>query len=231
LTIVAVNSRLLACETDRFRQTTSIVYLNLIDELRSYQSKQEFMENVIILERATTFIIARNVSKPSSTEIVSTLLQAEKNAKQEKKRYALSQLIGNWRLCFITGTKKTRQSAGIVLGAGRYLPGAVKIYLSYDRDRVSNTVKFGFLQFSLTGPIKFLEGKNILAFDFTQMTVKLFGTQLYQGNIRGGKSAEEKFHQESVGKQPFFAYFLVTENIIAARGRGGGLALWGKVKE
>ena len=29
-----------------------------------------------------------------------------------------------------------------------------------------------------------------------------------------------------IAKLPFFAFFLITENLIAARGRGGGLALW-----
>jgi len=33
------------------------------------------------------------------------------------------------------------------------------------------------------------------------------------------------FYDQPIAKLPFFAFFLVTEDFIAARGRGGGLAL------
>jgi hypothetical protein len=194
------------------------------------------MENLLLLEQAARSILGDSAPKPSANELVTTLLQAEKIAKHNKKRYLFEQLLGTWRLCFITGTQKTRQRAGIVLGAGRYLPSWVKIYLSYSGDssasngRIQNLVELGSLQFSLSGPVKFLSRKNILVFDFTRMTVKLFGIKLYEGYIRGGKKSEEKFYEESVKKQAFFAYFLVEENIIAARGRGGGLAMWSKSK-
>jgi hypothetical protein len=74
-----------------------------------------------------------------------------------------------------------------------------------------------------------LVNKNILAFDFTRITVKLLGKTVYQGFIRGGEAREAEFFSLSVAKQAFFAYFLVEDGIIAARGRGGGLALWGRV--
>jgi hypothetical protein len=193
-----------------------------------------------LIERAAESVATNSSQKPSQNDLVNALLQTEKTAKRDKERYSFQQLIGTWRLCFITGTKKTRQRAGIVLGSGRYLPSWVKIYLSYSpvgdgdspevRGNIQNLVELGSLQFSLSGPVKFLSGKNILAFDFTRLTVKLFSFKLYKGYIRGGKTSEEKFYEESVGKQAFFAYFLVQENIIAARGRGGGLALWVKDK-
>ncbi|OKH21851.1 hypothetical protein NIES593_14355 [Hydrococcus rivularis NIES-593] len=198
------------------------------------------MENLLSLERAAKSIITNSSQKPSPNDLVNALLQAEKTAKRDKKRYSFLQLIGTWRLCFITGTQKTRQRAGIVLKSGRYLPSWVKIYLSYSpvgdgdspeaRGNIQNLVELGSLQFSFSGPVKFLSGKNILAFDFTRIIVKLFGFKLYEGYIRGGKTSEEKFYAERVGKQAFFAYFLVQENLIAARGRGGGLAFWGKDK-
>ncbi|MEG4504105.1 hypothetical protein QUA81_08290 [Microcoleus sp. F6_B4] len=195
------------------------------------------MENISILEQA-----AKSNTKPSPAAVVSALLEAEKSAKQNKIRYSFEQLIGNWRLCFITGTKKTRQKAGIVLGAGRYIPEWVaKIQIAYsaqavaggeadrERGRVENSVQVGAIVLTLSGPTKFLVNKNILAFDFTRITVKLLGKTVYQGFIRGGEAREAEFFSLSVGKQAFFAYFLVEDEIIAARGRGGGLALWGRV--
>ncbi|WP_293146882.1 MULTISPECIES: hypothetical protein [unclassified Microcoleus] len=195
------------------------------------------MENISILEQA-----AKSNPKPSSTTVVAALLEAEKNAKKNKTRYSLEQLIGNWRLCFITGTKKTRQKAGIVLGAGRYIPEWVaKIQIAYsvepvaegekpsETGRVENSVLVGAIELTLSGPTKFLVNQNILAFDFTRIRVKLLGKTVYQGFIRGGEAREAEFFSLSVGKQAFFAYFLVEPGIIAARGRGGGLALWQRV--
>ena len=48
-------------------------------------------------------------------------------------------------------------------------------------------------------------------------------------NIRGGKDSDESFFSQNLNQQAFFSYFLVTDKFIAARGRGGGLALWQKI--
>ena len=190
--------------------------------------------NLIIQQAANYFLDQSNV--PSASEVVNALLEAEKLAKKEKITYSWESLIGNWRLCFVTGTKKTRKKAGIVLGAGRYLPRLVKISLNYfpqeesstNQGNVENFVSIGGLQLSLTGPVKFLAPKNILAFDFTRMKVKLFGLTFYDGYIRGGKTKEASFYTDKISQQAFFAYFYITDSAIAARGRGGGLALWTK---
>lgn len=194
------------------------------------------METTSILEQA-----AKSNSKPSADVVVAALLAAEKSAKKTKTRYSFEQLTGHWQLCLITGTKKTRKKAGIVLGAGRYIPQWIaKISIAYAAEpvaegeenseigRVENSVKVGTMELTLSGPTKFLPN-NILAFDFTRITVKLLGKTVYQGSIRGGEGREAEFLSLSVGKQAFFAYFLVEDGIIAARGRGGGLALWGRV--
>ena len=194
------------------------------------------METTSILEQA-----AKSNSKPSSSAVVAALLAAEKNAKKTKTRYSFEQLTGKWQLCFITGTKKTQKKAGIVLGAGRYIPEWIaKIQIAYSSEsvaegqeksemgRVENSVQVGAIKLTLSGPTKFLPN-NILAFDFTRIAVKLLGKIVYQGFIRGGEGREAEFFSLSVGKQAFFAYFLVEDGIVAARGRGGGLALWGRV--
>jgi hypothetical protein len=194
------------------------------------------MEITSILEQAS-----QSNSKPSADAVVTALLAAEKNAKKTKTRYSFEQLTGNWQLCFITGTKKTRKKAGIVLGAGRYIPQWIaKIQIAYSAEfvaegeenseigKVENSVKVGSIELTLSGPTKFLPN-NILAFDFTRIVVKLLGATVYKGYIRGGEAREAEFLSLSVGKQAFFAYFLVEDGIIAARGRGGGLALWGRV--
>ena len=122
------------------------------------------------------------------------------------------------------------------MGAGRYIPPLVKIKIIYengkqsnpDAGRVKNCVDLAFLQLSLTGPVKFITPKNILAFDFTTITIAVFGLKLYDGYIRGGATKEAEFGQIPLSQQAFFSYFLIQENLIAARGRGGGLALWSR---
>ncbi len=193
------------------------------------------MKSNIILQQAANYLADR-ANVPSASEVVNALLEAEKLTKKEKITYSWESLIGNWRLCFVTGTKKTRKKAGIVLGAGRYLPRLVKISLNYfpskesstNQGTVENCVSFGGLQLSLTGPVKFIAPKNILAFDFTRMKIQLFGVTLYDGYIRGGKAKEASFYTDKISQQAFFAYFYITDSVIAARGRGGGLALWTK---
>ena len=132
-----------------------------------------------LLQQAAQSFGDRKITKPAPSEVVTALLEAEKRARNDRIRYSWEQLLGNWRLYFITGTRKTRQKAGVVLGAGRYLPQWIKIQLSYSQTplvetaeetlagTVVNSVQLGSLQLSLTGPVKFLPQKNILAFDFT----------------------------------------------------------------
>ena len=76
------------------------------------------MNDNIILQRAANYF-TEQTNLPSPPEVVNGLLEAEKAAKKEKISYSWEDLIGNWRLCFVTGTKKTRKKAGVVLGAGR----------------------------------------------------------------------------------------------------------------
>lgn len=196
------------------------------------------------LEQAVEFLTNSSATPPAPEAVVETLLRAEKTAKQTKLRHSYPQLLGTWRLGFITGTKRvsfgeaspTRQRSGIILGAGRFLPKWVKIQLSYsssepsqERGTVQNSVELGPLQLVLTGPTQFRPQTNMLTFDFTQMRVSLSGLKLYEGYIRGGKEREDRFYEQSVKEQAFFTYFLVENSCIAARGRGGGLALWTKV--
>lgn len=188
----------------------------------------------ILLEQAAN-LNGDSSKLPEPSRVVTALLEREKEAKKQQV-YSLNDLIGTWNLRFITGTKKTRKRAGIVLGAGRYIPKFINITLTYeqeelpasDRGRVTNTVKLGFLSLSLSGPIEFITPKNILAFDFTKINITAFGIQLYNGDLKNGAAKEAEFYEIKLKDRAFFSYFLIEEKAIAARGRGGGLALWAK---
>lgn len=189
-----------------------------------------------VLLKAALFATEGNKIK-SPDEVVTALLAAEKKAKKQKISYSLEQLTGTWRLCFITGTKKTRKRAGIILGSGKYIPRSLCITITYDTNRdfqpntgkVTNCVDLKLIKLSLSGLIKFVTPQNILAFDFTRMELKIGGITLYDGYIKSGKEKEATFTTDPLKKQAFFSYFFIDQSAIAARGRGGGLALWSRV--
>ncbi len=173
----------------------------------------------------------------SPSELVTALLEREKITKKQKVSYSFEQLIGTWQLFYLIGTK--REKLGISLGKGRYLPRLIDISLSYSTKEelshnqgiIKNCVNLGILQFSLTGPVKFLPPRNMLVFDFTRLSVKFLEANVYKGYIPSGKAREESFYTDKVSQQAFFSYFYVSEVAIAARGRGGGIALWSRLKE
>jgi hypothetical protein len=183
-------------------------------------------------------VVDKQQKSPSTQDTFTALLNAEKHSHRNKPHYQFEQFLGSWQLCFINGTNKSRSQFATLLKDGFYLPPLIPIKITYSaspddetklhQGRVSNTVTVGLVQFTLEGPCKFIEKKNILAFDFTYLTMFILGKKIYSQNIRGGKKSDEKFFSQSISRQAFFSYFLVTDTFIAARGRGGGLALWKK---
>ena len=185
-----------------------------------------------VLDHAAASLRTKS-DRPEAKEVVKALLQAEKAAKQQKLVYPLESLFGQWRLCF-TAPKNAHFKSGVALGKGFYVPQIAPAQISLfpsqnlGEARITNSVQFGSLQLKLTGPARYLYKKNLLMFDFTQVEILLFNRAIYSGGFRGGKLKDADFYKRSVAKAPFFAFFRVTEDLIAARGRGGGLALWVK---
>ncbi|MBW4659025.1 MAG: hypothetical protein KME15_10145 [Drouetiella hepatica Uher 2000/2452] len=170
--------------------------------------------------------------RPAAKAVVAALLQAEKTAKQQRLSYPFSSLQGSWQLCFTTGTRKVKRG-GIILGNGFYLPRISPAQISFaagmatsepESGAITNQIQVAGLKLRLTGLCRYVGKKNLLAFDFNQMQITAFDRPLYNGRMGGRK--DQNFSEQPIAKLPFFAFFLVTENYIAARGRGGGLALW-----
>jgi hypothetical protein len=185
-----------------------------------------------VLDHAAASLRSKS-NRPEAKEVVKALLQAEKAAKQQKLVYPLESLFGQWRLCF-TAPKNAHFKSGVALGKGFYVPQIAPAQISFFPSQnlgeagITNSLQFGSLQLKLTGPARYLDKKNLLMFDFTQIEILLFNRAIYSGGFRGGKLKDADFYKRSVAKAPFFAFFRVTEDLIAARGRGGGLALWVK---
>jgi hypothetical protein len=118
------------------------------------------------------------------------------------------------------------------VGRGWYVPKLVPAQISFhtpqssDEIEIGNQIQVGSLRLKFTGAARYLGKKNLLAFDFTEMQISLADRILHQREVRGGKAKAAEFSTRSIATLPFFAFFAVTEEFIAARGRGGGLALW-----
>lgn len=172
--------------------------------------------------------------RPTAETVVNALLQAEKSAKQQRLSYPFASLLGKWQLCFATGTKKAQKRGGIVLGKGLYVPKFVTIQISFSatvepdsgKGEIGNQVQLGPVLLQLTGLARYFGKQNLLAFDFNYLLFYLFGGKVYNGQFSSGRAEAQDFYDQPIAKLPFFAFFLVTPDLIAARGRGGGLALW-----
>jgi hypothetical protein len=196
---------------------TSISNCNFTNELT--QAANAYQEN--------------SKNRPDANKVVDALIQAEKTAKQQRLIYPLTSLVGKWQLCFASTRRKTQKRGGIILGKGFYIPKLTPAYISFsasdiahNQGEITNQIQLGFLSLKLSGLSQYIEKKNLLGFDFHQMEITIFNLRLYNGKLPGSKTKVSNFYDASIGKLPFFAFFLVTENFIAARGRGGGLALW-----
>jgi hypothetical protein len=175
---------------------------------------------------------AQGVDRPTKEVMVNALQAAEISARREKLAIPFTSLLGEWRLCFATGAKKDKQRGGIKLGSGFYFPKITPASIAFTQDSdtatgtISNQLIVAAVQFKFTGPCRYPGKKNLLAFDFIQLQMKILGATVYQGKIRSGKRGGKDFEQLSIANLPFFAFFWAGEHGIAARGRGGGLALW-----
>lgn len=191
-----------------------------------------------VIESAIDYLM-QGGEKPKPAEVVTALLAAERQSKKAKAQYDYGQLLGSWRLGFVSGTREVRwrsPSEGRSRpnsrpvkkpGTGRFLPGLAKIEITYTAtNTVKNAVSVGPLQLQLTGPTKFWPNTNSLAFDFTHLKAGVGPLTVYNGGVRGGSERNQIFEAQSLKEQAFFTFFIVKEDFIAARGKGGGLALW-----
>ncbi|RZM79874.1 hypothetical protein DYY88_12155 [Leptolyngbya iicbica LK] len=179
---------------------------------------------------AQGFLAPQQQSRPDGKTLTAALLRAEKAAKQTRKSLPLDVLLGTWRLCFSAG-KKAKLQSGQPVGNGFYMPKLAIARISFARNgdsedslQITNELQIGPLTVRFTGPARYPGKKNLLVFDFTYLQLQCFGLKVFSGKI--GQRDDQSFVTTPVAKLPFFAFFTATADYIAARGRGGGLAIW-----
>ncbi len=173
--------------------------------------------------------------RPTAAAIVMALLQTEESIRHTRIQFTESDLLGNWRLHFVSAGKVnliSKRLRGFFLPS--FLPAQIRFQRSDMNDSVplcvTNQITIGLIQLKFTGPARFESKKNLLGFDFTRLEIIALGQRVYEGAVPSSRT-NQKFQDIAIGKLPFFAFFAVTDRFIAARGRGGGLAMWVKQSE
>jgi hypothetical protein len=178
-------------------------------------------DSAAILNRVAT------VDRPSPTEVIEALLSTEKALKKTPVDIPLAAIEGTWRLQFASGAKKTKR--GLKLGKGYYWPSWVYAAISFEATgKIQNQLRLGGIEIRFTGPCRAHDKQNIMVFDFTQLQVLIGEKVIYSRSIN--KYPVEEFGARSIGKLPFFVFLYAGEKAMAARGRGGGLAVWVKTQ-
>ncbi len=149
------------------------------------------------------------------------LLDRERRCRRDGSGLTTADLVGCWRLERIWN-KGSRQPA---LAAAALLRGlAAQLRLSADAAgpeggdlRLANSVRLGALELRFEG-VGRLEGRRpLLVFSFERLLLLLGGRVLLERNLP----------QPDPLRRPFFALIAAERGgWLAARGRGGGLALW-----
>lgn len=231
------------------------------------------------LEDAVQYLLKNTGDRPNTREVVAALAAAEKQSKKEKRRYDYTQLVGAWRLGFVSGTKTQKSptqkgqkqpssKATKQLGSGRFLPRWIDVSITYGPQKallkpnlidqrlvarsdekestdpvsalpldeheelsarlgaVVNRVALGAIALQLSGPTYYWPNTNSLGFDFVYLQGEVGRFTLYSAPVRGGVERAQTFANQTLKDQAFFTFFAVTETYLAARGKGGGLALW-----
>ena len=145
------------------------------------------------------------------------LLTRERQVRQEGSGINADDVIGCWQLQTIwpKGRSKANAFNGWLL---RSLGACLDISLEADRGlRLRNAVSLGPVALQFSGPGTLQGRRPLLSFHFEQVRLTLGAITLLQRSLP----------TPAANRQPFFALIhRDSSGWLAARGRGGGLALW-----
>ena len=183
---------------------------------------------------------AAETKQEDGDDVVAALIDLEKLSRQAAKfdeSYAsqmLESLNGSWRLVFTTGTVNTQKKVGKI----NYFP--LKAVQSFDTTNMSieNGIYVGdFSVVKFSGDFSFDPKKRRLEFDFDNVCLfQTFDIKLKKGEAanlgaKSGLGSESNVANAAKNKAAFFNWISADDDIATARGGGGGLALWKRVRE
>ena len=157
------------------------------------------------------------MSIPITTVTGNELLTRERQVRHQGSGINADNLIGCWQLQTIwpKGQSDANALSGWLL---RSLGACLEISLDDDKQlRLRNAVNLGALTLQFSGPGELAGGRPLLRFHFEQVKLTLGTITLLQRSLPA----------PAAKRKPFFALIhRDASGWLAARGRGGGLALW-----
>ena len=158
------------------------------------------------------------LSTPLRSELPTgaTLLALEQQVRHGGTGLGPAELAGCWQLDQVwpKGSSRASSFSGLLL---RGLGARLEIEAAGDALHLSNAVKLGAVELRFRGPGRLLGSRPLLEFWFERLELRLAGRLVLQRSLPA----------PAPRRMPFFA--LIARDPagwLAARGRGGGLALW-----
>ncbi len=187
-----------------------------------------------LLEQAARSIQdpAQFPDRPRPPAVVAAMKTIETQTRRDRVDLGERAIVGGWRLAVVSPKGSAARDRGF------YFPAFAPARITFLTDpttgaiaRITNRVQVGPIFMEFAGPARWAGRRNLLAFDFLELSIGLGDRVLYRGPVRGDRPAakaltQESFNQRAIGYLPFFAFCWASEWGIAARGRSGGLALW-----
>mmetsp|Transcript_4357 Transcript_4357/g.10677 ORF Transcript_4357/g.10677 Transcript_4357/m.10677 type:complete len:233 (-) Transcript_4357:138-836(-) len=151
-------------------------------------------------------------------EVFEAIRLLEKAKDKEGVSGFADKLTGDWRLIYTTGTSQTEKQVGRI----NYVPIVAVQRFDMDKEFIRNGVYFGPLSLEFEGSLRWIEDQRRLEFDFEVLKVCGFSLDLpdWARSALGMKSSAP------YKRQPAFNFVAADGTVIAARGAGGGVALW-----
>lgn len=184
---------------------------------------------------AAAFVLTKAASaytkggrRPGGSTVTTALLQLEREQRRNKIKSDIDLLYGQWRLVF-TADEKTKNP---LLKAVYFPVRAQQTFIPGDKDAgVFDNGIFLFgstVFFRFRGPARWQPKMSRLEFTVDELEVKI-------GSFRWKKAGLDKEGPTLEGRTaktlPFFTFFSIRKDILAARGRSGGLALYARVPD
>lgn len=183
---------------------------------------------------AATFVLNKAASaytqggrRPSGSTVSSALLQLEREQRRNKVRSNIELLYGQWRLVF-TADERTKNP----LLKANYFP--VRAHQTFFREGDTTIFDNGVFLFGsaaffrFRGPSRWVPKMNRFEFIVDKLEIKI-------GSFKWQKDGLDKEGPTLEGRTaktlPFFTFFCIRKDILAARGRSGGIALYARVPD
>lgn len=160
--------------------------------------------------------VASSAPRPCEPPSGETLLALEQRVRQGGTGLKADDLVGIWQLDQVwpKGSPRPSSFSGLLL---RGLGARLEIAAEGEGLQLRNAVNLGLLELRFQGPGRLVGSRPLLEFAFERLELDLAGRCLLQRTLP----------TPSPRRLPFFALIARSpDDWLAARGRGGGLALW-----